>query len=119
MITVVEVTRLADKKYYVVFDIDGTVVEYYVESLNQLKSLLQEDVLAMPNSEEIIANTDFDALLDEVLAAETGRQTYLDDVHTLEQLTHLIDLGVFTGSETQIVDLRNKIKSEFKLEYLD
>jgi hypothetical protein len=29
-----------------------------------------------------------------------------------------VDMGVFTGTETQIVNLRNKVKNNFKVEYL-
>jgi len=50
--------------------------------------------------------------------AEKDKQTWEQDKVRLRQLQDLIDLGVFTGTETPIVNLRNKVKNNFKTEYI-
>jgi hypothetical protein len=50
--------------------------------------------------------------------AELDRQAWEKDKSTLRQLQDLVDMGVFTGTETPIVNLRNKVKTNFKTEYL-
>ena len=49
---------------------------------------------------------------------EKDKQTWEQDKARLRQLQDLIDLGVFTGTETPIVNLRNKVKTNFKTEYI-
>jgi hypothetical protein len=50
--------------------------------------------------------------------AELDRQEWEKDKNTLRQLQDLVDMGVFTGTETQIVNLRTKVKNNFKTEYV-
>ena len=50
--------------------------------------------------------------------AELDRQAWEKDKSTLRQLQDLVDMGVFTGTETQIVNLRTKVKNNFKVEYV-
>lgn len=55
----------------------------------------------------------------------TPSQTELDktqwekDKATLIQVEELIGLGVFDGTETAVVNLRNKVKTDFKISYLN
>ena len=51
--------------------------------------------------------------------AELARTTWEQDKAKLAQLQELIDMGVFDGTETQIVNLRAKVKAGFKPEYLN
>jgi len=50
--------------------------------------------------------------------AEKDKQAWEKDKATLRQLQDLIDIGVFKGDETPIVNLRAKVKTNFKTEYL-
>ena len=51
-------------------------------------------------------------------AEEIARTDWEAGFAKLEKVKRLIDCGVLTGSETQIVTLRNKVKTDFKPEYL-
>lgn len=50
--------------------------------------------------------------------AKLDRQAWEADFAKLEKVRRLIDCGVLTGNETQIVTLRNKVKADFKPAYL-
>lgn len=50
--------------------------------------------------------------------AELDRQAWEADFAKLEKVKRLIDCGVLTGNETQVVTLRNKVKADFKPVYL-
>lgn len=50
--------------------------------------------------------------------AELDKQEWFRDFGRLEQVQRLIDLGVLTGSETAVVNLRNKVKTNFKATYV-
>lgn len=50
--------------------------------------------------------------------AELARTQWETDFAKLEKVKRLIDCGVLTGNETQIVTLRNKVKADFKPAYL-
>lgn len=50
--------------------------------------------------------------------AEIDRQNWEADFEKLEKVKRLIDCGVLTGNETQVVNLRNKVKDNFKPTYL-
>jgi uncharacterized protein YneR len=49
---------------------------------------------------------------------ELDKQAWEADFARLEKVKRLIDCGVLTGTETQIVTLRNKVKADFKPTYL-
>lgn len=51
-------------------------------------------------------------------AAELAKQEWFRDFGRLERVQQLIDLGVLTGSETAVVNLRNKVKANFKATYV-
>ena len=54
----------------------------------------------------------------EPTAAELARTAWDDNFAKLEKVKRLIDCGVLTGSETAVVALRDKVKTDFKAEYL-
>ena len=51
-------------------------------------------------------------------AAELAKQEWFRGFGRLERVQQLIDLGVLTGSETPVVNLRNKVKNDFKATYV-
>ena len=51
--------------------------------------------------------------------AELARQAWETDREKLRKLMELVRDGVFTGTETQIVNLKAKVKADFKPAYLD
>lgn len=50
--------------------------------------------------------------------AELDRQEWFLDRSRLQQAMELVRDGVFDGTETQITNLQNKVKTGFKVEYL-
>lgn len=52
-------------------------------------------------------------------AEEAARQTWFEDYYKLQQVQKLIDLSVLTGSETPVVNLRNKVKNNFLPAYIN
>lgn len=51
--------------------------------------------------------------------AEIDRQTFISDYKQWIKIKTLIDSGILTGSEAKVVQLKNKVITEFKPEYLD
>lgn len=49
----------------------------------------------------------------------TAQNTWYKNYSTLKQVQELITLGVFTGNEPKIVALRDKVKADFKPEYIN
>ena len=52
-------------------------------------------------------------------AEELARIEWFGDYRKLEQVQKLIELSVLTGNETQVVNLRNKVKNDFLPAYID
>jgi len=52
-------------------------------------------------------------------AAELALIEWQKDRSLLVQLNELVRIGVFTGTETQITNLRTKVRNGFKVEYLE
>lgn len=50
--------------------------------------------------------------------AELDKESYDKNRERLRVIMELVRDGVFTGNETQIVNLQNKVKTNFKVEYL-
>jgi hypothetical protein len=50
--------------------------------------------------------------------AETDKNEWFRNFSRLEQVQRLIGLGILTGTETQVVNLRNKVKNDFKPAYI-
>lgn len=52
-------------------------------------------------------------------AAELAKEAWFVDFMKMQDIQKLIDMGVFAGNETKIVNLRNSLKTNFKPEYLN
>ena len=52
-------------------------------------------------------------------ADELATQKWFADFRKMQEVDKLVDMGVFTGTETPIVTLKNRLKTNFKVEYLD
>jgi len=52
-------------------------------------------------------------------ADELATRAWFADFRKMVEVGKLISLGVFAGTEAPIVNLRNKLKTNFKVEYLD
>jgi len=55
---------------------------------------------------------------EEPTQAELDKQEWEQDKARLVQLDELVKIGVFTGTEAQITNLRTKVRNGFKAEYL-
>lgn len=51
--------------------------------------------------------------------ADLDRDQFLKDYMRWQQVKKAIDIGILTGNETKVVDLKNKVVNAFKLAYLD
>lgn len=90
---------------------DGLIsaVKGWIDSIELMKSL--EDMtldLAEQTPTAPVAPTQ----------AELDRQAWETDFARLEKVKRLVDCAVFSGTEPDIVALRNKVKTSFKAEYL-
>jgi regulatory protein YycI of two-component signal transduction system YycFG len=83
-------------------------VKGWIDTVESAKAVTTEVDLTTPVVEEPTPPTQ----------AELDRQAWEKDKNTLRQLQDLVDMGVFTGTETQIVNLRTRVKNNFKVEYL-
>lgn len=52
-------------------------------------------------------------------ATELKQQAWFSDYMKLQGVQKLIDLGVLTGNETPVINLRNKVKTGFLPAYID
>jgi hypothetical protein len=52
-------------------------------------------------------------------ADELATQKWFADFRKMQEVDKLVDMGVFTGTEAPIVTLKNRLKTNFKVEYLD
>lgn len=52
-------------------------------------------------------------------ATELAQQAWFSDYMKLQGVQKLIDLGVLTGNETPVINLRNKVKTRFLPAYID
>ena len=52
-------------------------------------------------------------------ADELATRAWFADFRKMVEVGKLIDLGVFAGTEAPIVTLKNRLKTNFKVEYLD
>lgn len=51
--------------------------------------------------------------------AELDAQAWIRDFGRLQNVQKLIDLGVLTGSETAVTNLKNKVQNNFKSAYIN
>jgi hypothetical protein len=70
------------------------------------------------DGEEVVIN---ETVVEEVplTADELAFQEWQTNYWKLQQVQKLIDLDVLTGSETPVTNLRNKVKTDFKVAYID
>jgi hypothetical protein len=54
----------------------------------------------------------------EPTAAEIAQREWFDNFRKMVEIGKLVGLGVFTGTETPIVNLRNKLKTDFNAAYI-
>ncbi len=50
--------------------------------------------------------------------AEIDKKDWFRDFTRLEQVQKLVTLGALTGSETAVVNLKNRVKDNFKAAYI-
>lgn len=51
--------------------------------------------------------------------ADIDQAQFIQDYQLWLKVKHGIDVGVLTGNETQVINLKNKVQSEFKASYLN
>ena len=49
----------------------------------------------------------------------TAKEIFMADYSKLNQVRALIDHGILTGNEQEVIDLKNRIQSGFKFEYFN
>ena len=52
-------------------------------------------------------------------AAEIARQDYAKNIFKFNKMRKAIDLGVKTSTDTDVVTLKDKLKADYKPEYLE
>lgn len=96
--------------------------------INDIKAWARSRVNEFTKAKEldtVLAVDDVIDIAEEVVApvaptqAEVERSEWMRDYWKLQQVQKLIDLAVLTGNETPIVNLRNKVKTNFKTAYID
>jgi regulatory protein YycI of two-component signal transduction system YycFG len=85
-----------------------SAVKGWIDTVESAKTVTDSIDLTEPVKEEPVPPTQ----------AELDKQAWEADKNKLRQLQDLIDMGVYDGTETPIVNLRNKVKTNFKTEYL-
>ncbi len=86
-------------------------VDSRITSLNTLEELKAEDNLGV--------EVDTSPVVPTPTQAELDQQEWFTDYGKLVDIQKLIDLGVLTGTETKVVALRNKVKTDFKPSYFN
>ena len=85
-----------------------------IKSLNTLEELKEED-----NIDKVVDVVDLSTETDNLTQAEIAKQAWFEDYSKLIDVQKLIDLGVLSGSEKKIVELREKVKADFRPAYLN
>ena len=68
----------------------------------------------------VVGDVDTDSVPDgKPTAGEIAGQEWLRNFTRLEKVQQLIDLGVLTGNEDPVSTLRNKVKDDFKVTYIN
>jgi len=94
---------------------DETGFRHWVKSrLNSLNSIDEIDTKYAVDTEVDVAET-----VVQPTAEELAQREWAKDYWKLQQVQKLIDLSVLTGNETAVVNLRNKVKNNFQVAYLD
>lgn len=103
-------TATFNKEFQFRIDEDIVTIKKSVKSYLDELNFTPEDVGDLSDIQEPVA--------EEKTAAELAKEAWDADWSKLQAVQPYIDAGVFTGSETAIVNLRNRVKSGFKPEYL-
>jgi len=85
-----------------------SAVKGWIDTVESAKTVTDSIDLTVPVVEEPTPPT----------RAELDKQEWEADFAKLEKVKRLIDCQVLTGTETPIVNLRNKVKTNFKADYL-
>jgi hypothetical protein len=94
---------------------DETGFRHWVKSrLASLNSIDEIDTKYAVDTEVDVTET-----VVEPTAEELAQREWVRDYYKLQQVQKLIDLGVLTGDETPVTNLRNKVKTDFQVAYLD
>lgn len=100
--------------------------DYYMvsPSIDLLKQIVKNEIDALSKRDNFSLTDGQD--IDITVVSPPGptqedldRKTYSLDMEKLRKTIELVNFGVFSGTETQIQTLRNKIKAEFQASYLD
>ena len=123
MAEIIKKQQLSNGNIRILVDFNGTERAYIASSIEGLKNAIRSDIeryQAASTDYTKISLGEFDVskITSTPTQAEIDRQTYFEVLNKLRQMQELVDIGVFTGSETQITTLKTKVKNEFKTEYL-
>lgn len=117
--------RIDDQTRLVIEFTDGVkTVEkaYFFSSKQGLKNLVQAELKRI---EELNSFTDslstgsVDLTPDTPTQAELDRKEYANDLSTYRHMVSGVNLGLFTGQENQITNLKTKLINAFKTAYID
>ena len=81
-----------------------------LNSLNETKELKEDDS---------IVGTEIDLQPDNRTPAEKAFEAWYKRYRQLQQVQTLIDLGVLTGTETPVTNLRQKVTDDFKPAFIN
>lgn len=99
-----------NKEFQFRIDEDVVTIKKSVKSYLDELNFTPQDVGDLTNIPEPV--------VEEKTVAKLAKEAWDADWGKLQAIQPYIEAGVFTGSETAIVNLRNKVKSGFKPEYL-
>lgn len=86
----------------------------------RVKAYMEElEAAEAPNNDLAEGDIDLSDVSTTPTQAELDKQAWSNDLYNLEQVQHLIDLGVLTGSEPKVVALRDRVKAGFKPAYIN
>lgn len=92
--------------------------------LNSVKRTVQSEINSLNNNDTILSSLNEGAISapdpdPTPTQAELDQQTWLQDYNRWVNVkTKLIDTGILTGNETQVVALKTKVQTNFKPAYL-
>jgi hypothetical protein len=111
-VEITKVARTESKVFTGIISKEGLqiAVKAWIDSLSTQDTVTTDIVLDF---------TDPTPVTPTLTPAELAKKEFEKDRALLASLMELVRDGVFTGTETQIVNLRTKVKSAFKVEYLN
>lgn len=85
-------------------------VKHYLDQLERAQTFVDNLPLGIVDTSTVVDTTPTQADLD--------KQDWFRRFGRLQTVQKMIDLGILTGNETQITALRNGLKTDFKVAYL-